>query len=111
MTETSPLNERTDAAENSGKPQPSKREHYGLPHKLGAFFAAGFVLSLAIDTLFWQKPLGWSYLIWVGLVLAGSLALCAIEKKRPHPGALLLMLGVAAAGTAGVLFLEFFGLK
>lgn len=92
MTETSPLNEMA-AAEDSGKAQPSKRQRYGLPQTLGAFFAAGFVLSLAIDILFWQQPLGWSYLIWVGLVLAGALVLCAIEKQRPRFGALLLMLG------------------
>ena len=69
----------------------SKRQ---LPSHLPAFFIGGFFLSLAIDILFWEKSFGFSFLIWVGLILLAAGVLAIIEGKRPHPSTYVLIAGV-----------------
>ncbi len=73
-----------------------KVEKRKLPTRLTAFFIGGFILSFAIDLLFWEKSFGFSYLIWVGLVLAAAGILAAVDKKTPHPSSYLLIAGIIA---------------
>jgi hypothetical protein len=77
-----------------------------LPRRLRAFFLGGFAVSLAVDLLFWQKPFGWSYLVWVGLILLAALILGRVEGKRPHPAALLLMGGALLSAALAVWRME-----
>lgn len=61
------------------------------------FWLVAFVLGGLVDFLFWRKPVGISFPLWVFLVLAGGLFLGLGEGQRPHPRTLLLMLVTLAA--------------
>ncbi|MCD4752859.1 MAG: DUF4173 domain-containing protein [Anaerolineaceae bacterium] len=77
--------------ENLTEENRSKRQ---LPSHLPSFFIGGFFLSLAIDILFWEKSFGFSFLIWVGLILLAAGVLAIIEGKRPHSSTYVLIAGV-----------------
>ena len=65
-----------------------------LPFHLPSFFIGGFILSFAIDILFWGKSFGFSFLIWVGLILLAAGVLAIVEGKRPHPSTYVLIIGL-----------------
>ena len=77
-----------------------------LPHHLGFFFLGGFLLSFAIDFLFWQKPFGYSYAIWVGLVLLVSLLLARKEAQTVKPESYALIAALVAVTAAAVWRME-----
>jgi len=77
-----------------------------LPRHLPLFFVGGFVLSAAIDLLFWNKPFGLSYALWVALVLAISLLLSLREGKNLPLNTFALMLGVLLTAAAAVWRME-----
>lgn len=85
---------------------PSIQQKAQLPRVLRPFFLGGFAISLAIDLLFWQKPFGISYLIWVGVILLAALVMALIEHKKPHPSAYLLLAGALLTATLAVLRME-----
>lgn len=80
-----------EKSENLTEETHSKRQ---LPTHLFAFFIGGFFLSFAIDVLFWEKSFGFSFLIWVSLILLAAGVLAIIEGKRPHPSAYVLIAGI-----------------
>ena len=86
--------------------KPTHQEKAQLPQHIGIFFLGGFILSGAIDFLFWQKSFGYSYAIWVGLVLVVSLLLALREKKEVHPEAYFFIAALIATTGAAVLRME-----
>lgn len=86
--------------------QESYQQKEKLPKHLLFFFLGGFILSFAIDFLFWQKPFGYSYAIWVGLILVVSLLLTWKEKKKIHPEGYFLIAAMVATTAAAVWRME-----
>ena len=101
MSETN-ITEIPDAPES----KPSWQEKQQLPKHMGFFFLGGFILSGAIDFLFWQKPFGYSYAIWVGLILVVSLLLALKEKKEVHYETYFFIAALIATTLAAVLRME-----
>lgn len=48
-------------------------------------------LAVLFDQLFWKKPAGISFLVWISIVLAAGFILAAIEKVRPARRSYLLV--------------------
>ena len=86
--------------------QPLSPASRSLPHYLPLFFVGGFLLSSAIDLLFWNKPFGLSYALWVALVLVVSLLLSLREGKALPLSTFALMLGVLLTAAAAVWRME-----
>lgn len=86
--------------------EPISSASRSLPRHLPLFFVGGFLLSAAIDLLFWNKPFGVSYALWVALVLAVSLLLSLREGKRLPLSTFALMLGVLLTAAAAVWRME-----
>ena len=61
---------------------PTHQEKQQLPKYLLLFFLGGLAISFTLDFLFWQKPFGYSYAIWVGIILLVSVLLAWREKKH-----------------------------
>ena len=56
-----------------------------MPLKLNRFWWAALVAAWAVDFLFFDKPLGVSFLIWGGLLLAALFLMLRSQKLRAHP--------------------------
>ncbi|MEE4195479.1 MAG: DUF4173 domain-containing protein [Anaerolineae bacterium] len=102
MSENNITETTTEPAEASPAVKPSWQEKQGLPKHLGLFFLGGFILSFAVDFLFWQKPFGYSYAIWVGLILVVSLLLALKEKQEVHHESIFLIAALIATTLAAV---------
>jgi hypothetical protein len=86
--------------------EPTSTASRSLPRHLPLFFLGGFVLSTAIDLLFWNKPFGLSYALWIALVLVVSLLLSLREGKRLPLSTFTLMPGVLLTAAAAVWRME-----
>ncbi len=64
------------------------------------FWVAGFVAAWLFDFLFWNKPIGISFFIWVIVLLAGCFLLAKLEGKVPSWKSVVL--SVLIAGFASV---------
>lgn len=49
------------------------------------FTIVALIVAWAVDFLFWKKPIGISLLIWILLILVGSIVLSKSEKKTLSP--------------------------
>lgn len=56
-----------------------------MTRSLSRFGWVALVVAWAVDFLFWKKPAGVSYFIWVALALLGLAVLALIQKKRLAP--------------------------
>jgi len=78
------------------------------------FLLTAVLTAVLIDLLFWDKPAGLNYLIWVVFVLAGLVFLLTSEKVRPAKINLLLVLPILGLAAAAFTRLEgltvFFGI-
>lgn len=63
-----------------------------------AFYLAAFGLAVLFDQLFWKKPNGISFIIWVTVAMATGLAVAAVEKVRPARRSYLLAAVVLVLG-------------
>ena len=68
------------------------------------YWLAALVAAWLFDFLFWQKPAGISFTIWVLVMVAAGYILTAIEKKKPH--GLSILLTVVIMGFALVMALR-----
>ncbi len=75
-----------------------------MPKSTNPLWLAAFVVAGAIDVLFWDKPPGVSFLIWIALAMGAALILSAREGKSPARAA--LPLGLAVLALAGVLLVR-----
>ncbi|NPV78390.1 MAG: DUF4173 domain-containing protein [Anaerolineae bacterium] len=55
-----------------------------------AFYLAAFGLAVLFDQLFWKKPGGISFFVWLTVAVATGLAVAAVEKIRPARRSYLL---------------------
>ncbi|MBN2047942.1 MAG: DUF4173 domain-containing protein [Anaerolineaceae bacterium] len=83
-----------------------KEKAAGLPVNLPIFFLVGFAVAWSVDFLFWNKPLGVSFLIWTLLVLTGSFVLARVEGRQLDRKNLFLLIGIAACAVMSVLRAE-----
>lgn len=68
------------------------------------------LIAWSFDQLFWQKPAGISLLIFVLLCLGGGLLLTWLERQRPAPASLLLLVPILFFAVATFVRLEPFTL-
>lgn len=62
------------------------------------FWLAALVAGLSFDVLFWGKPFGISFLIWMGILVISLVALTWMEKEKPSlPGAGLAVITLGLA--------------
>lgn len=73
-----------------------------MPRFSTRFWIVGLGLSLAIDLLFWGKPFGISYGIWIILALAGSFWLTKGEEKNFAPINIILVIAILLTTSAAV---------
>lgn len=71
-----------------------------MPKSVNQFWLTAFLVAGAIDVLFWDKPLGISFFLWVALAMGAALFLSLREGKLPSREALPLGLIVLALGLA-----------
>jgi hypothetical protein len=72
------------------------------------FLLVGLLLSIAVDQLFWKKPVGISIAIWVLLTLGGLFVLAWREKVRPPVLSLVLAGGIVLMTAVTALRMEGF---
>ncbi len=75
-----------------------------MPKAINLFWLAAFVVAGAVDVLFWDKPPGVSFLIWISLAMTAALVLTAREGKTAARAA--LPLGVVVLALAAVLLVR-----
>lgn len=63
-----------------------------MPKQQKWFWLSAFVAAVLFDFMFWNKPLGISFLIWVAVMLAAGYLLAGREGKRPSPLSIVLTL-------------------
>ena len=63
-----------------------------------AFYLAAFGLAILFDQLFWKKPHGLSFAVWVTTAVAAGLIVAALEKVRPARWSYLLAVVVLTLG-------------
>ena len=68
------------------------------------FLVAGLVLAFAFDYLFYKKPFGISYTIWISLSVLLLVTLSQIEKVKPRWASIVL--GLTAIGLSSGTFLR-----
>ena len=68
------------------------------------FLVAGLVLAFAFDYLFYKKPFGISYTIWISLSVLLLVTLSQIEKVKPRWASIIL--GLTAIGLSSGTFLR-----
>ncbi|MBM4425213.1 MAG: DUF4173 domain-containing protein [Chloroflexi bacterium] len=79
----------TDSAES----QPPSR--FSIPNAT-RFVAAAFLLGLSVDYLFYDKPLGLSFPLFIGFGSLALLALALVERVRPALSGLWLVIPISA---------------
>lgn len=72
-----------------------------MPKHQKWYWLTAFVAALLFDFLFWNKPMGVSFLIWTVVLLGGGYLLAWHEGKRPS--LLSLLVTLLTAGFAAVL--------
>ena len=77
-----------------------------MPLKLNRFWWAALVAAWAVDFLFFDKPLGVSFLIWGLLLLAALFLMLRAQKLRAHPLSAVLAGGVVIFSAIPVLRAE-----
>jgi hypothetical protein len=68
------------------------------------FLVAGLILAFAFDSLFYKKPFGISYFIWITLSVVLLVALSLIEKVKPPWASIAL--GLTSIGLSSGTFLR-----
>jgi hypothetical protein len=70
------------------------------------FWVIVILLGWMFDFLFWKKPLGVNFVIYVGLCLATGILILRLDGLRLAPGSSLLLVPIAFLGTMTFLRLE-----
>jgi len=72
-----------------------------MPKHQRWFWLAAFIAALLFDFLFWNKPMGVSFLIWTSVLLGAGYLLAWREGKRPS--LLTVLVTLLTAGFAAVM--------
>jgi hypothetical protein len=96
MTNASPAQREPDGQ----APQPDTFHH---PLRLTL---AALALGLAVEVLFYARPIGISFPVWAALVCAAGIGLAWAEARRPARGSLWLILPIVGFAALAFLRLE-----